>query len=95
MRYKLRITRLLILFYLLGSFASAAHFHNDATEVHSDCKICHLSNAMHGGDVVAKPLLTMVLPSYVLPLNPLHLGYYNNLISKGFYSQAPPLFLIF
>jgi len=91
MRYKLRITRLLILFYLLGSFASATHFHKDTTEVHSDCKICLLSNAMHGGDVVAKPLLSVVLPRYVLPLNPLHVSHINP-ISKGFYSQAPPLF---
>ena len=93
MRYNRIITRLLILFYLLGTFASATHIHKDATEVHTDCKICLLSNSMHGGDVVAEPLVTPVLPNYALPLHFLHLSHINP-ISKGFYSQAPPLLFL-
>ena len=91
MRNNLLITRILILFYLLGTFASATHLHKDATEVHTDCKICLLSDSMHGGNVVAEPLLTSILPSYLLPLNLLDLSYIKP-ISKGFYGQAPPSF---
>ncbi len=90
MRYNLRITHLLILFYLLGSFASATHIHKDAT-VHTDCKICLLSDSMHGGDVVVQPMDTLVLPNYILTLYFLHLTHINPIL-KGFYAQAPPLF---
>ena len=89
MRYHLRITRILILFYLLGSFASATHIHQDATEVHLDCKVCHLSNTMHGGDVVAEPLQIVILPRYILPLALLQQKNINPLI-KGYNAQAPP-----
>ena len=91
MRHHLRITRLLILFYLLGTFASATHIHKDAIQIHADCKVCHLSNSMHGGDVVAEPLVAIVLPNYELPLNFLHLSYINPII-KGYNAQAPPFY---
>ncbi|SFV62807.1 hypothetical protein MNB_SV-8-162 [hydrothermal vent metagenome] len=89
MKHHKMITRLLLLFYILGAFASAMHIHKDVTGVHTDCKICLLSNAMHGGNVVAKPWVAIVLPNYELPLNFLHLSYVTP-ISKGFYAQAPP-----
>ena len=89
MRYNLGITRILILFYLLGSFVSTTHIHQDANEVHTDCKVCHLSNTMHGGDIVAEPLVAIVLPDYELPLSFLNLSHVNPIL-KGFYSQAPP-----
>ncbi len=90
MKHHKMITRLLLLFYILGAFASATHIHKDVTGVHTDCKICLLSNSMHGGDVVAEPLVAIVLSNYELPLNFLYLSYVSP-IPKGFYAQAPPL----
>ena len=91
MRYNRIIIRLLVLFYLLGSFASATHIHHDATEVHTDCKVCHLSNTMHGGDVVTEPLQVVILPPYLLPLALLQQKHITPLI-KGYNAQAPPSF---
>jgi len=91
MQYRLRIIRILLIFYLFGSFASAIHIHKDATEVHTDCKVCHLSNAMHGGDVLTETLQIVILPRYILPLALVEQKHIHPLI-KAYNAQAPPSF---
>ena len=94
MRYRqLRTAYLLILFYLFGAFASATHIHKDLTEVHTDCKICMLSNSMHGGDVASEPVEIVLLPNYLLPSTYLE-QIYINLSMKGYDSQAPPSYFL-
>jgi len=91
MRYTLHISRLLIFFYLFATSVSAAHIHEDMHTVHSECKICMLTQSMDSGDVPDDTQYVSNL-SYYLPtfttLHPeptcIHL--------KGYYSQAPPLF---
>ena len=83
------ISHLLLLFYLLGTFASAAHVHYKSANVHTDCKICLLSNSVHGGNVAEEPSFSLLLPSYCIEVTPALLSHIS-LVSKGFDAQAPP-----
>ena len=88
MRHNKLITRILVLFYLLSTFASATHIHQDFTESYTDCKVCVVSDSMHGG-AVAEPLAMAVLPHTIVSLDFLALSYVSP-ISKGYDAHAPP-----
>jgi len=87
--HKKTISHLLLLFYLLGTFASATHIHHESANIHADCKICLLSNTMHGGNVAEEQSPTLLLSSYLIEVTPPFLSHIS-LISKGFHAQAPP-----
>ena len=88
---KQSIAHVVILFYLLSTLLSTAHIHDDIHTLHSDCKICIVSNAMLGSDISSPTnyvtTLSIYLPKIsVLEDNPLVVRL------KGFHSQAPPSF---
>lgn len=90
--YQKKFVRILLFFYLFGSFASATHIHHDALESHhADCKVCLMVNNLHGADVPSSYTLVCALPSQ-LPVLTLQNTYYTSQIIKGYNAHAPPAF---
>jgi len=91
MKYKLPFKRLLIFVYTLATILSASHIHKDMNSSSSQCKICVLTQNMHGGDLAETSDSIVLLSAYIIQIliidKPIP---YRNL--KGFNSQAPPLF---
>ncbi|MCW8820795.1 MAG: hypothetical protein OQK45_01095 [Sulfurovum sp.] len=85
------IVRILLFFYLSSSYLSANHIHNDATEQHSDCKVCLVVKNLHSGDV---PAMEVHYVSYTF--NDEHQIHHEEMriknIYKGFNAHAPPQF---
>ncbi|WP_296824620.1 hypothetical protein [Sulfurovum sp.] len=86
---KKTILHLFLLFYILGTFASATHIHHESANIHTDCKICLLSNTMHGGNIAEEQAPALLLPAYIIEVVPPFFSHVS-LISKGFHAQAPP-----
>jgi len=91
MKYKLSFKHLLIFVYTLATILGASHIHKDMNSSSSQCKVCMLTQNMHGGELPETPDSIVLVTAYIIEIliidKPLS---YINL--KGFNSQAPPLF---
>ena len=90
---KLLVVKLLILFYVFFSFASATHIHNDSEEHLDDCQICVIVNGFSDTDAPFNGIaLEYNFGSYLI--KSFSLISINILNLKGFFSQAPPFLLL-
>jgi hypothetical protein len=85
------ILRCLLFFYLSSSYLSAIHIHNDALEPHNDCKVCLISKNLIDGNNQTPQFNTLPCNYCYEPIKFQREKSIKN-ISKGFDSNAPPLF---
>ena len=88
---KMRIAKLLLFFYLLSSYLSAAHIHKDTLASHDDCKVCIVVKNLHSGDAPATFAQPLVAWDTVVVVSLWH----DTVVAapkKGFDAHAPPRF---
>ena len=90
-RYRLKFISFTLLFYLLSSFLSATHIHNDEHVSHNDCKICIVVKNLHSADAPTITTLTVVETDHCQKIAISH-TLFVSAIEKGFDAHAPPLF---
>ena len=86
------LVKILVVFYLLSSYLSATHIHQDSSDTQEKCPICIFVKNFQSGDVVIALVLLLIF-------TPLFTRFFNTLmrrreVLKGFNSQAPPLSII-
>jgi len=81
-----------ILLYISSSYLGVSHFHADTNQSHADCKICMVNSNLHNGDLPTTPSLFSIPTGYSEDFS-LIPNFATVTIRKGFYSQAPPLYL--
>lgn len=92
MQRKQHLVRMLLIFYLFSSYASASHIHHDGDTSHDDCRVCIVVKNLHSGDITPSFTLHKLVTKYstLVPLLAQYYTHYTHL--KYTYSQAPPLF---
>ncbi len=90
-RYRLKFISFTLLFYLLSSFLSATHIHNDEHVSHNDCKICIVVKNLHSADAPNIATLPLIDAIHYQKIAIYH-SLFVRAIEKGFDAHAPPLF---
>ena len=89
-RVKLFLIKSIVIFYLVSSFLSATHFHNDALE-HNDCKVCIVHKNLNSADVPTTSILNLVC-DYCYQAILFKATLFQDSLDKGFNANAPPHF---
>ena len=84
------VINLVLFFYIISSFLSAMHTDHQALEEHNDCKVCIVIKNLHSSNNPNLEVNNIDYKYYHQFISTTKKIFLNKIVSKGFYSTAPP-----